>query len=177
MNCKKIRKLLSSYIDKEIDAKSGIEIEKHLLACDNCKNEYDILMNTKELLYSLTSVDLPSDFYENIQKEVSKRAKTLTSVEFLLDWFKVRKKEVLVVGLALLLFFAIFIIRNLQLSEKENISIDRLFLSHLTSLRNEPFCLNSNSATFVISSLKQKEDSSNFILVGNQETEDDEISE
>jgi anti-sigma factor RsiW len=177
MNCNKIQKLLSSYIDKEIDTKSTIEIEKHLLICNDCKNEYDILMKTKELLHSLTNIDLPSDFYENVQREISKRAKPVPSVQLLLDWFSIRKREVLVLGLALILFFAIFLIRNLQLSQKENISMDRLFLSHLTSVRNEPLCLNCNNVTFIISSLKQQEDSSRFILVDNQETDDDEISE
>jgi anti-sigma factor RsiW len=177
MNCNKIQKLLSSYIDKEIDTKSTIEIEKHLLACSNCKNEYDVLVKTKELLHSLTNIDLPADFYENVQREISKRAEPVSSVQLLLDWFSIRKKEVLVVSLAVILFFAIFLIRNLQLSQRENISIDRLFLSHLTSVRNEPFCLNCNNVTFIISSLKQKEDSSKFILVDNQGMDDDEISE
>jgi hypothetical protein len=160
MNCKKIQKKLSSYIDKEIDEKTAIMIEKHLTDCIDCKNEYELLLKVKESLRCLSAVELPTNFYENIYREVCNRTEVVSVNRLILNWFIAKKKLALGFSLVVILFFSICLIRILQLSQGKSIPAHNLFSEHLVSVNKEALSLNNKSITFV---------SNNLILTNNNE--------
>jgi len=151
MNCKKVKKILSSYIDREVDEKTAINIKEHLLECSGCKKQYEILLRTKKLLNSLPEVDLPPDFIEKVYQESDKRLQSIStnSLSFILNWFLLRKKKAFAFCLIVILFFGIYLIRSLQISQKQNIKSRNLLSAHLASVKKGAFCLNNKSIAFV----------------------------
>jgi hypothetical protein len=70
MRCAKIRKLLSVYLDGELDARTRAAVEKHLRECKGCGEEFLAL---KEMILELRSLDnlkAPNDFIEKVHQKI-----------------------------------------------------------------------------------------------------------
>jgi len=46
MGCKRIRDLLSEYIDGELDSRLSAEIKQHLLSCDGCRQIHEAILES-----------------------------------------------------------------------------------------------------------------------------------
>ncbi len=63
VDCQKIDKLLSAYIDQEVSPAENRAVRVHLEQCSFCRSEYLQLLHTKESFSTLDNVDLPPDFH------------------------------------------------------------------------------------------------------------------
>ena len=64
MNCDVIDKLISAYIDRELQGDLEPKVRYHLAYCKRCFKTYMEMQKTKELLSSLKSRDLPDGFWQ-----------------------------------------------------------------------------------------------------------------
>ncbi|MBU1161851.1 MAG: zf-HC2 domain-containing protein, partial [Proteobacteria bacterium] len=74
MDCAGIQELLSEYIDGTLDAKAVQVVEKHFLACENCKETLVSLSAMVEELNALEPVKAPADFLEKIHQRMEQRS-------------------------------------------------------------------------------------------------------
>ncbi|HWQ80002.1 MAG TPA: zf-HC2 domain-containing protein [Anaerovoracaceae bacterium] len=62
MKCKKVRELLSLYIDNMLDEGETKEVEEHLSACGDCEKEYNEIKEVLDLLAQAELVPVPEAF-------------------------------------------------------------------------------------------------------------------
>lgn len=82
--CKKVKRLLSKYLDKEASIEDNILVEKHIEECFFCKNELSEFSSAKWLLRSKERKFLPQDYLVNRLRERLSRESYL---EEKLSWF------------------------------------------------------------------------------------------
>ena len=70
MDCKETLKLISIYIDEELDEDARWELELHVDRCQRCQRELESLRRTIELTRSLEEVSPPANLASRIQKRV-----------------------------------------------------------------------------------------------------------
>ena len=74
MDCKKIRELLSEYIDGTLDAKTRDVVEEHLKTCKGCKEELEALKACIREVSSLKGVKAPGDFLERVHQRIEQKS-------------------------------------------------------------------------------------------------------
>lgn len=72
MRCKKIRRLLSAYLDKELNDKKLSLVEAHLKICGGCQEELRALISAKNLIAGQEKKKAPLDFSESVLKRIRK---------------------------------------------------------------------------------------------------------
>ena len=71
MNCENIQDLFQLYIDGKLDAATKLIVEEHIKHCDNCSQFLSEFKDTTRALGGLSRVDLPEDFYANLNLKIS----------------------------------------------------------------------------------------------------------
>ena len=75
MNCKKVKRRLSAYLDEELNYKEKLIVEEHLKECINCRNEFNVLSNQNKMLAKIEtiepSINFKTRFWEKIRDEKS----------------------------------------------------------------------------------------------------------
>ena len=61
MNCERVTREVSNYIDGELDASVRVEIELHLQGCEHCTVVVNQVKKTVELFCDEEPVELPGD--------------------------------------------------------------------------------------------------------------------
>jgi hypothetical protein len=74
MDCAAILKRLSEYIDGTLDAQTRAWVEKHIAACESCKQELASLRAVVQELGDLEPVKPPVDFLEKIHERMELRS-------------------------------------------------------------------------------------------------------
>lgn len=69
-SCNEVKELFSDYIDNEIDEKDRKNLEEHVEACMDCKNELEYLKKIVNAVGSLDEVELPGDFKETLHEKL-----------------------------------------------------------------------------------------------------------
>lgn len=72
MKCDDAKKLISLYIDNEMDEKIHSEFEDHIKTCKTCRDELNAISKTVELLRSIPQVELPVNFKEELHEKLVK---------------------------------------------------------------------------------------------------------
>ncbi len=68
MDCKKIRDLLSEYIDSELNGRLSVEIDQHLSSCDGCRQIHEaILGSSVNILRGSEKAKAPEDLWERVK--------------------------------------------------------------------------------------------------------------
>jgi len=70
MDCDKVKQLLSSYIDGELNEEEKIEFDNHIAKCSSCKEEFNDILKVLDILHSIPEVELPADFKEGLHKKL-----------------------------------------------------------------------------------------------------------
>lgn len=70
MNCKQVCKLLSEYLENELDQKTRKQIKQHLTQCPSCSRELAALKKYHQSLSSLGSVKPPADFLNRLHARI-----------------------------------------------------------------------------------------------------------
>ncbi len=87
MDCSLYKNLLSSYIDKDINEIDKIELEKHLLSCEECMNEYKALLSVVKSCNEIEDAELPSDFYLGLHEKLCELNVKKSKIDFLkVNW-------------------------------------------------------------------------------------------
>ncbi|MBM3210895.1 hypothetical protein FJZ33_01660 [Candidatus Poribacteria bacterium] len=72
MNCNKIKSQLSSYIDGELSEKESFFIREHLLICQDCHQEEEILRKTSHLVKRWENIPAPDSFHQVLLAKADK---------------------------------------------------------------------------------------------------------
>lgn len=88
MNCNEVRELISPYIDNMLEPSQMMEVEKHLLTCDACKNEYNYFTLISSSLKNLPEVELPEEFDAILRDELIKTKETKRIVAKKKRWIR-----------------------------------------------------------------------------------------
>jgi len=77
MKCETIKNMMSSYIDKDLNNIEKAEFEKHLAECEECRAEYESLIDIIAACGNLEEIELPQNFrtelHQRLNEEKSKR--------------------------------------------------------------------------------------------------------
>lgn len=75
MDCKYFKELLSAYIDNYIKQNEKLELEEHLLKCNNCKEYLNKLKNYKDNLKNFEELDAPIGFEKKVMRKIEEKEK------------------------------------------------------------------------------------------------------
>lgn len=86
MECKHIEKLLSPYLDNELDPAEKKQVEEHLNQCPSCAQLYAALQETVDALSEMPELEINEDLRERLYKIEKKKSKAglKSRLEFLL---------------------------------------------------------------------------------------------
>ena len=84
MDCKNACRMLSAYIDNELNSEVKASIERHIESCTSCGDELEILQKNLSLLKQVTPVNPSAGFnqtlYNKILDKKSMRPKTIGEI-------------------------------------------------------------------------------------------------
>lgn len=76
MKCETIRSMISSYIDKDLNDIEKTELEKHISECQQCREEYESMLDIIAVCSNLEELELPQSFRTELhQKLVEEKTK------------------------------------------------------------------------------------------------------
>ena len=75
MECKHIEKLLSPYLDNELDPAERLQMEEHLNQCPSCAQLYAALQETVDALSEMPELEISEDLRERLYKIEQKKSK------------------------------------------------------------------------------------------------------
>ncbi len=75
MKCETIRNMISSYIDKDLNAIEKTELEKHLTDCKECREEYESMLDIIAVCGNLEEVELPQNFRTELHQRLVEEKK------------------------------------------------------------------------------------------------------
>lgn len=84
--CEHMEKLLSPYLENDLDAQQKQAVHEHLQICPDCSQLLAYMQETREALADFPEVDLNQEFIEQLQimPQKRKRIKFRMSLDFLL---------------------------------------------------------------------------------------------
>lgn len=148
MKCKKIKRKLSAYLDKELNYKEKQIVEKHLKECVNCMDELDILSNQDKFLIKIETIEPSFNFRNIFWRKVQFSSASNVQSSMKLDWFPIPVMSFLIVLIILnlsIFFFTLFArgedLRNQITSEVVKNIVIHSHLLNPVSLLN--FCQSS----------------------------------
>jgi len=155
MNCKKVKKELSSYLDNEISLDKRLEIEKHLQKCTSCSYQLKQLKKIHTLMQEIPFQEPEPGFYERLSSRLNK--KRINLKEKLFRWrynwqlslSPIGKMAVAVAILLIFSFSLLYIWRSFSVPEV-NIEVFQQEYVHL----NEMSSFAEESALSVILEIK-----------------------
>ncbi len=84
MDCKKVRKKLSSYLDNEVNLDQKSKIKEHLKKCKACSYQLKQLRQIQSLVQKIPSQKPEPGFYERLSSRLSEKEMSLK--ERLFGW-------------------------------------------------------------------------------------------
>lgn len=81
---KKAVELIHMYLDGDIDPRNEEELRSHLEKCEGCRNHFHELERTITLIQSTETVQPPSDFTNNVMRNLPREKKSIQYKR----WFK-----------------------------------------------------------------------------------------
>ncbi len=73
MNCRKVIRELSEYLDGALDASARADLERHLAHCDDCRLVVDTTKKTVQIFCNSEPVPLPAEVRERLHAALEKR--------------------------------------------------------------------------------------------------------
>ena len=70
MKCETIRNMMSSYIDKDLNDVEKAELEKHLAECEQCREEYENMLDILAMCSNLEELELPQGFRTELHQKL-----------------------------------------------------------------------------------------------------------
>jgi anti-sigma factor RsiW len=70
MNHKKIERMLSAYVDDELDKAGLMFVQEHMSDCDSCRERVQQLRAIRSRIRDAATVDLPDNFVYSVQRAI-----------------------------------------------------------------------------------------------------------
>lgn len=70
MDCEKLKENIALYIDEELDEIEMKEVQQHIKQCEQCKNEFEQLLDVINDLKALPQIELPENFHNELMKRI-----------------------------------------------------------------------------------------------------------
>lgn len=87
MDCELVRSLMSSYIDRDINELDKNELEEHLEICQECMDEYRLLLSTVQYCNSMEEIELPMNFHDELYEKLkASNDKKYSKKHFRINW-------------------------------------------------------------------------------------------
>ncbi|MDI3281424.1 MAG: zf-HC2 domain-containing protein [Bacillota bacterium] len=86
MNCHKVQKLISAYVDRELRPEEEQRVRQHLRQCEACSREEEQELAVKGLLESLPELELPVDFWVRLDARLAEEAHAKRRIGAGLPW-------------------------------------------------------------------------------------------
>ncbi len=109
MKCKKIKILLSAYIDRELTRKAEELVNEHLKTCQGCFHELDYLKQTKKLFSYKEKVEPLSFFETRLLNRVREKMPVVSMPE---EFIYIARRAMFVSFSVLLIVLGIFMIKT-----------------------------------------------------------------
>lgn len=78
MKCETIRNMISSYIDKDLNDIEKTELEKHLAQCEQCREEYESMLDIIAICGNLEEIELPQNFRTELHQRLIEEKKKIS---------------------------------------------------------------------------------------------------
>jgi predicted anti-sigma-YlaC factor YlaD len=136
MNCKKIRILLSAYIDRELAGKEEESVNEHLKVCRDCSEELEYLKQTKKLFLYKEKVEPPPFFETRLFNRIDNAGAIQPSLR---GYFNVVRKMIPVFLILSVIGIGIFVkeVVFLRATEEYLFPADLLFSQEVEESFNE----------------------------------------
>lgn len=94
MNHHRAGRLLSAYVDAELTAADARQVQEHLLDCAACRDAYERLRATRDLLGGLAPAEPPAEFWAGVREPVLRGAAAMAATTVRTHSFTVRLGDV-----------------------------------------------------------------------------------
>jgi len=110
MDCIKVKRLLSSYIDNElVDEDLLVKIERHLNTCGGCKEELDTLTSVKNLMVKKERIEVKEDFLDSIKNNIKENQAQIIRIRWIPEAGSLARRLIPVPAvIAAVIFFLVF---------------------------------------------------------------------
>ncbi|MFH1062311.1 MAG: zf-HC2 domain-containing protein [Candidatus Omnitrophota bacterium] len=115
MDCKDCKKLLSKFLDHELDQKQQKIMTKHIEDCPACAQSLESITEMVNMMHKIKAINPPADFVENVNKRLDQLPfldKVLNGIRAL--FFQKQPVRIYALMVSLLLVFALTSQLNLQ---------------------------------------------------------------
>jgi anti-sigma factor RsiW len=85
MNCGTVDRYLDAFLDGEVDASAGMEVEKHLASCQSCKERLEFAQWLKRSVKSQAASETPQGMRERMQAALEAEGK-VAQIRFDTTW-------------------------------------------------------------------------------------------
>ncbi len=130
MQCSSAKELLSSYLDKQLDKQSSMQLEEHLAGCEACRREINVLTMLVSELKGLEPVKAPQDFLDQLHARLEPRP--LLDTIFKKLFFPLRIKIPLELATAAAIAVLVIGLIDIQQKERHLQRTPQVFTSYTT---------------------------------------------
>lgn len=131
MDCNRSNELMSLAIDQMIQTEDLVELEKHLLTCETCKEEFELLQNIQKSLVIIGTeeAELPSGFHAELMQsindlEVQAHEEMVTMEKVIPLWRRIDRRYMNVAAvMVMVVVFALIGVNNLDNIRQSNDSV------------------------------------------------------
>lgn len=75
MDCREVRENLPLYVDGTIEEEKGLEVERHLIYCEQCRAEMEKYIEIREAMRGLEELPLPEGYEERLKEKLDNGTK------------------------------------------------------------------------------------------------------
>jgi len=106
--CSEVERLITGYVDQELDPKGRLKVEHHLEECVQCRHQYEAERRLKALLRQrVHTVKAPAELRNRIRRRLRREARTTPSlIELLRSYFTFHPALSMATAVALFLVVA-----------------------------------------------------------------------
>ncbi len=104
MKCKKIKKNLLRYFEKQLDEVFSQKIAEHLNNCTQCNEEYKLIKNMQDALLNLEEIEPTSDYKDKFWNKVANTSPQIKLITY--------KKYILPIAASVIIIIALVISLN-----------------------------------------------------------------
>ena len=69
MNCERVKELLFEYIEKELDERDAKMVSEHLMSCEECRKEYEMMLGMSEAIKE-SRYEAPDELHSRVMTAV-----------------------------------------------------------------------------------------------------------
>ena len=76
IHCECVHSVLEEYIAGELNADAQVAIKRHIVACQNCRNELDLARGIDDILKEISKLEPPPEVFDRVAAYVQSHPKS-----------------------------------------------------------------------------------------------------